>query len=186
MELRFKDKHVGATLLDFFNVATPRHRSLWNPSLVLTLKEVLEASEAFRASARGKESLKDLLNHAVRFAGADPGTGEPKQRQLLQQALSTFVSHDGLDFLTVAGIAQDVETQVRDGHPRWQIRPRGLGRSEPHVPSLPIYSTLDSARTSCIDGGPTASATNPTHVLWPMCCGMPTTSHRARYALSRF
>ena len=105
------DQHVGARLLDFFNVATPWHSSLWNPSLVLTLKEVLEASEAFRASARGKESLKDLLNHAVRLAGTDPGTGEPKQRQLLQQALGTSVPHDGLDFLTVAGISKDIETQ---------------------------------------------------------------------------
>jgi len=105
------DQHVGARLLDFFNVATPWHRSLWNPSLVLTLKEALEASEAFRASARGKESLKDLLNHAVRLAGTDPGTGEPKQRQLLQQALATSVPHGGLDFLTVAGITKDIEAQ---------------------------------------------------------------------------
>ena len=159
------DQHVGARLLDFFNVATPWHRSLWNPSLVLTLKEALEASEAFRASARGKESLKDLLNHAVRLAGTDPGTGEPKQRQLLQQALATSVPHGGLDFLTVAGITKDIEAQYL---------------------SRPICLTSDLARTSCIDGGPTASVTNPTHALWPTCCRMPITSHRAPYAPSTF
>jgi hypothetical protein len=105
------DQHVGARLLDFFDAATPWHRSLWNPSLVLTLKETLEASEAFRASARGKESLKDLINHAVKLAGSDPGTGEPKQRQLLQKALGTTLPHDGLDYLTVAGITEDIEAQ---------------------------------------------------------------------------
>jgi len=75
------------------------------------LERVLEASEAFRASARGEKSLKNLLNHAAKLAGTDPGTGEPKQRQLLQQALATSIPHDGLDFLTVAGIAKDIETQ---------------------------------------------------------------------------
>jgi hypothetical protein len=75
------------------------------------LKETLEASQAFRASARGKESLKDLANHAVRLAGIDPGTGESTQRQLLQQALGTTVPHDGLDYLTVAGITKDIEAQ---------------------------------------------------------------------------
>lgn len=103
------DRHVAARLLDFFDAATPWHRSLWNPSLVLTLKEVLEASEAFRASARGKETLKELVNHAIKLAGVDPGTGEPKQRQLLQQALGTAVPHDGLDYLTVSGITRDIE-----------------------------------------------------------------------------
>ncbi|MGD0777258.1 MAG: hypothetical protein ABSC05_30935 [Candidatus Solibacter sp.] len=103
------DQHVGARLLDFFDSATPWHRSLWNPSLVLTLKEILEASEAFRASARGKESLKELLNHGAKVAGTDPGTGEPKQRQLLQQALATTVPHDGLDYLTVCDITRDIE-----------------------------------------------------------------------------
>ena len=105
------DQHVGARLLDFFDAATPWHRSLWNPGLVLTLKEILEASEAFRASARGKESLKELLNYAAKVAGIDPGTGESKQRQLLQQALATTVPHDGLDYLTVSDITRDIEAQ---------------------------------------------------------------------------
>jgi len=94
----------------FFDAATPWHRSLWNPSLVLILKEILEASEAFRASARGKDSLKDLLNHAVKIAGTDPGTGELRQRRLLQQALAGTVPHDGFDFLTVSGITRDIES----------------------------------------------------------------------------
>src|SRR5271166_2217986 len=105
------DQHVAARLLDFFDAATPWHRSLWNPGLVLTLKEVLEASEAVRASARGKESLKELVNHALKLAGIDPGSGEPKQRQLLQQALAANVPHDGLDYLTVSGIARDIEAK---------------------------------------------------------------------------
>ncbi|MDP2897121.1 MAG: hypothetical protein Q8Q12_11300 [bacterium] len=55
--------------------------------------------------------MKDLINHAVKLAGSDPGTGEPKQRQLLQKALGTTLPHDGLDYLTVAGITKDIEAQ---------------------------------------------------------------------------
>lgn len=112
------DQHVGARLLDFFDAATPWHRALWNPGLVLTLKEILEASGAFRASGRGKDSFKELLRYALQVAGIDPGTGEQKQRQLLQQSLSTAVPHDGLDYLTVEAITRDIEAQYLA---RWSI-----------------------------------------------------------------
>ena len=105
------DQHVAARLLDFFDSATPWHRGLWNPGLVLALKETLEASEAFRASARGKESLKELAGRAARLAGIDAGTGETRQRQLLQQALVPAIQFEGLDYLTIAGIAKDIESR---------------------------------------------------------------------------
>lgn len=121
------DQHVAARLLDFFDAATPWHRGLWNPGLVLTLKETLEASEAFRAIARGKESLKEVVTTAERLAGADPGTGETTQRKLLRKALTTDVPYGGVDYHTVAGITEDIAKNYLQ---RWasvlstQSRPR--------------------------------------------------------------
>ena len=41
--------HVTARLIDFYGAATPWHRGLWTVGLVLTLRELLEASEAVRS-----------------------------------------------------------------------------------------------------------------------------------------
>lgn len=122
------EQHVAARLLDFFDAATPWHRGLWNPGLVLTLAEALEASEAFRTSARGKESLKAVVRTAQRLAGIDPGTGEQKQRQLLQQALVTDLLYDGVDYHTIAGITEDIANNYlqrwADALSRVDSRPR--------------------------------------------------------------
>lgn len=134
------DQHVAARLLDFFDTATPWHRGLWNPGLVLTLKETLEASEAFRASARGKESLKDLACTAARLSGLDPGTGETKQRQLLQQALVPAINYDGLDYHTIAGITLDIATSYLQ---RWAaILANPANRPRPERAARAIASYL--------------------------------------------
>ena len=46
------DMHVAARLLEFFGASTPWHRNLWTVGLVLTLKELLEVTEAVRGGVR--------------------------------------------------------------------------------------------------------------------------------------
>lgn len=93
---------VGARLLDFFGTSTPWHRGLWNPGLCLVLREVLEASDAVRASVLSEHALGDLTNSAQVLAGTDPGAGSPDQRKTLQTALRAKPRSQGLDYHVVA------------------------------------------------------------------------------------
>ena len=83
------EMHVGARLLDFFDSRSTWDRKLWNVGLVLTLSEVVEALEGYRVGVLSERSLRYLLAHAQKAAGKDPGAGSPKERQLLQGALSS-------------------------------------------------------------------------------------------------
>ena len=90
------ETHVGARLLDFFDSGSPWNRKLWNVGLVLTLSEVVEALEGYQVGVLNEPSLGDLLAHAQKDAGKDPGAGSPKERQLLQGALSSKPRLGGL------------------------------------------------------------------------------------------
>lgn len=81
------DSIVGARLLDFFNQRTPWQRWLWSTGVVLTLKEVLEASEAVRAAVLSEASLSNLTNSVSIIIGHDPGAGDATQKRLLQESL---------------------------------------------------------------------------------------------------
>lgn len=96
------EQHVGARLLDFFGEATPWQRSLWNVGLCLTLREVLEASEAVRVGALSEPTLASLANTAQVVAGVDPGSGTVQERQTVQAALRAKPRFGGLDYSTVA------------------------------------------------------------------------------------
>jgi hypothetical protein len=71
---------VAARLLEFFDARTPWHRSLWNPGLVLTLNEILEASEAVRMSVLSEEALNFAIETSLRQAPLDPGVGDSKPK----------------------------------------------------------------------------------------------------------
>lgn len=73
------ETHVAARLLDFFGAATPWHRGLWTLGLVLTLKELLEATEAVRGAILHQPAAQDLARSAMSLAGRDPGVGGPQQ-----------------------------------------------------------------------------------------------------------
>ncbi len=90
------EMHVGARLLDFFDSRSTWDRKLWNVGLVLTLSEVVEALEGYRVGVLSERSLRYLLAHAQKAAGKDPGAGSPKERQLLQGALSSKPRLGGL------------------------------------------------------------------------------------------
>lgn len=96
------DAHVGARILDFLDSRCPWNRKLWNIGLALTLRETLEAIDAYRAGVLSEASVGSLLNTAQRIAGTDPGAGAPEERQLLQAALRSKPRSGGLDYHLLA------------------------------------------------------------------------------------
>jgi hypothetical protein len=103
------EKHVAARLLDFFGSKTQWQRRLWGSGIILTLQEVLEASEAVRAAVLSTDTLGDITNYAATLAGTDPGIGAPENRRVLQQALKKTMAPNGVDFSTVKIVIADLQ-----------------------------------------------------------------------------
>jgi hypothetical protein len=96
------ENHVGARILDFLDARTPWHRQLWNIGLSLTLREVLEAITAVRASVLSQSALDYLAATAQKQVGVDPGAGGEPDRKALQAALRSKLRPDGLDYYVIA------------------------------------------------------------------------------------
>lgn len=101
--------HVAARLLDFFDESTHWQRRLWNVGLVLSLREVLEASEATRDRALGNASLAWLVESTRKKIGLDPGTGGDEQRATLTTALKGTPEADGVAFRMISVALTDIE-----------------------------------------------------------------------------
>jgi len=104
---------LAARLLEFFSSSTPWHRALWNPGLVLCLRELLEASEAVRAGVLHEDSLRSLAEACARLAASDPGAGNEDQRQALQLTLQSQTKPklrlDGLDYHVLKRLTDEIE-----------------------------------------------------------------------------
>lgn len=112
------DGYIAARVLDFFGSTTPWQRGLWCTGLVLTLKELLEASEAVRAGVLHEEAFRYLASQAVKLVGVDPGSGDKQQRKLIQKCLTNDLSFGGLDWLTVSKVTEDIESHYLE---RWAV-----------------------------------------------------------------
>ena len=112
------DGYIAARVLDSFGPTTPWQRGLWCTGLVLTLKELLEASEAVRARVLHEEAFAYLAGQAVKLVGTDPGSGDKQQKKLIQKCLTKDLSFGGLDWLTVSKITEDIESHYLD---RWAL-----------------------------------------------------------------
>jgi len=75
---------------------------------VLSLHELLEASEAFRMSVLSKEALNFVSESVAKLAPLDPGVGGSQRLKALQTALRPEMRYDGLDFLTVRHLAREI------------------------------------------------------------------------------
>ena len=133
------DAHVGARLLDFFDSRSPWNRKLWNVGLSLTLREVLEATDAVRAGVLSQDSFGFLVNVAQRIAGTDPGAGTLEERRLLQSALRSKPRRDGLDYHVIA----EQELKSRPLYlARWATALRGTDRPRAERTARSIGSHL--------------------------------------------
>jgi hypothetical protein len=110
-------KLVVARFLDFFGSKTQWQRRLWGSGIVLTLREVLEASQAVRAGILHAETLGDLTNFAGTVAGRDPGVGTAENKHALQNALKKTMVPEGVESSAVKLIVSDLENHYLD---RWK------------------------------------------------------------------
>jgi len=95
------DRHVLARLLDFFSEKTAWQRTLWNSGTVLSLQELLEASEQ---SARGVVSESSLghFAHSISIAVLrDPGVGDQQRRKQISNLLKMDERKNTLAYLGV-------------------------------------------------------------------------------------
>lgn len=105
------DTHAAARMLDFFGARTPWQRALWSPGTVLSLKEVLEASQAVQEGILSDASLRNLVEYALTQIGPDPGIGPTQRKQALVKALKSALRADGAEFHQVKIILQSVEAE---------------------------------------------------------------------------
>lgn len=102
------DQITAARLVELLDPNTPWNRSLWSLSIVLTLREILEAAEANRASILSDESVKRLGQVSLRLIGKDPGVPDA-EKQVLSDALRNAPRYDGLAYHTIAQLAEGID-----------------------------------------------------------------------------
>jgi hypothetical protein len=90
--------HVVARLLDFFSSKIAWQRSLWISGTVLSLREILQASEQVANGVISKSSLENVASWAMIVGGRDPGVGDESRRKQLQKVLRVDDKGDGLAF----------------------------------------------------------------------------------------
>jgi hypothetical protein len=120
---------VVARLLEFFGPTLHWNRSLWSIGTSLALREVLEASEANRASILGPESLQAAIATSVRLIGRDLGIPD-SLRQPIQQALNpsgtkSNLRYDGLDYQVIRQCSAEIDRLYLE---RWA---EAIRRSDP-------------------------------------------------------
>jgi hypothetical protein len=105
------DSLVGARLLEFFDIRAPWHRRLWATGLLLTLREILEASEMVAAKVLFQNSVKSLAETAIVLAGTDPGVGSSPYKKKLHDLLRTDLQFESMEYLELLQLANDIENR---------------------------------------------------------------------------
>lgn len=90
--------HVVARLLDFFSSRIAWQRSLWISGTVLSLREILQASEQVANGVISRSSLENVASWAMIVGGRDPGVGDENRRKQVQKVLRVDDKGDGLAF----------------------------------------------------------------------------------------
>lgn len=106
-----EDQLICARLVDFLAGSSPWHRCLWNPGLSLGLNEVLESADAARAGVLSDESVKLLCGSLIRISALDPGAGNERQLQTLQQALRVPPKFDGFEYNVLRQLAEEIKAE---------------------------------------------------------------------------
>lgn len=100
---------VAARLLEFFDIRAPWHRRLWATGLLLTLREILEASEMVVSRVLFQNSVKALADTAIVLAGSDPGVGSSTYKKKLHALLLSDVKFKSIEYLELLQLANDIE-----------------------------------------------------------------------------
>ena len=106
-------EHVVARLRDFFGSRAGWQRRLWDVGLVVSLKELLEASEAVQRNVLSQGALSWLANAVQASAGRDPGVGAAIKGQL-QRCVAGGLKGGSIDHRVLAQLTADVERGYLD------------------------------------------------------------------------
>ncbi|HET7205779.1 MAG TPA: hypothetical protein VFI95_04285, partial [Terriglobales bacterium] len=115
------ESHIVARLLDFFSSKSAWQRALWSSGIVLTLREILEASEHVAKGVISQPSLDHAASWAMLVGGRDPGVGDAARRRQLQRLLRTDDRGDALTFngAQYRGLAI-LRSEIQEGYlERW-------------------------------------------------------------------
>jgi len=100
---------VSSRLAEFFDPAVRWQRALWNSGLTLSLKEIIEASDAVSEGALHPAALKWLANSVHGMVSADPGSGTENERKALGIVLTRDLSSGGVGYFELGHWAHSVE-----------------------------------------------------------------------------
>lgn len=107
MDVKRFNEMVSFRVLDFLpRGEAPWQRRLWSVGSILTLKEVLEGSEAFRNGVFSKHTFASLRHGAARQVGEDVGLGPPEQRTMLATLLNSELAFEGADYMALRELTE--------------------------------------------------------------------------------
>ncbi len=115
------DRHVSARLLDFFSEKTAWQRTLWTSGAILSLRELLEASEQVALGVVSQSALSHYAHSISITAQRDYGVGdEPRRKQLcsllrMDDRNSTLASQ-GVQYRSIQLILREI---TKDYLKRW-------------------------------------------------------------------
>lgn len=132
------DRLIAERVLELLDPRTHWYRSLWSLNVVLVLHEILEGSEALRAGILSEPSLRRLGTQVRRLAGQDPGVSEP-ERKLLTEALQGIPRHEGVNYHSIAELAERVNSAYLQ---RWAHALRSPFTAQPERAARSIASYL--------------------------------------------
>lgn len=88
---------------NFFDPAVHWQRALWNVGLVLSLQEVVEASDGVQAGAVSHSALTWLATSVRGHLGSDPGVGSDQERRALDGLLRKDLTAGGVNYAELKG-----------------------------------------------------------------------------------
>ena len=104
------ERIIAARLLEFFGRRTPWHRGLWNPGLILTLRELLEASEAVSNQILHRNALNVIKSTCLQLLAGEPENVQDSRLAALRSRLSRSLDYDGLDYHALRTLTDQVES----------------------------------------------------------------------------
>ena len=100
---------VRNRVAEFFDPAVQWQRALWNTGLLLSLKEIVEASDGVREGALHPAALKWLANDAHGMISKDPGAGTEVERKALALLLTHDLSSGGAAYFELSHWVATIE-----------------------------------------------------------------------------
>lgn len=104
------ERIVAARLLEFFGRRPLWHRALWNPGLILTLRELLEASEAVSNQILNQKALNVIKSSCLQLIAREPENDRDSRFTALRSRLMSSIDYDGLDYHALRTLTDQVES----------------------------------------------------------------------------